>query len=213
MRYSAILVLLLAGCSNPTPPAPPPLPPLPSAWAAYAYGVPGRLEGPLTNDSFAFPQCSGSPLPCSVGYIEHGWGTVTGKMITLRYEITGNNPVFDFHTNSNNTCEPPPPSGDWPNISLLIHRAGDDLSKPFFRYYSVDKRVLAVGADQLAVPIDASAWINALDGTPADAPDFNLALTNVGSLGFVFGGGCFRAHGVAITSGDATFSIKDFVVQ
>src|SRR5207248_8829814 len=47
-----------------------------------------------------------------------------GQTITMTFEITGDNPVFDYRTSPNNICG----SGTPGTLSLYVQRAGDNLS-------------------------------------------------------------------------------------
>ena len=47
----------------------------------------------------------------------------------------------------------------------------------------------------------------------SNAALFSSALANVSGVGFVFGGGCFSGHGVAVSSGSARFTLNSYTVQ
>lgn len=211
-RTGPILALaVLTACNgDDKPPAPFVVVPPTAVWTALPYGVAGKLSGSFPDGKFSFPECSGRPLPCSVGYVEHGWGPIAGKSkLILNYVIEGNAPTFDWHTNPNNTCE----DGAPPSFSLLIHRSGDNLAAKFFRFFSRPQPKLELGTFSFEHSLNAGDWIDAIDGQTAPPIDFNLALSNIASLGLVFGGGCFRSHGVAVTLGSATFTIKSLEAQ
>lgn len=201
--------LLACGGSNP-PPSPPP--PLASPWqvTAASLAIPVGIGNGASY--FNFPICA-DPHTCHISYVERPWTTpLTGKSsITLNYSITGTDPVFDAHSNADNTCEP-----STPHVLLIIHQANDttawfDPGSPFqfYRWFSAaDAQPLTLGDHTLTVPLAEERWTPVYPGQAGQDAGWNTALANVGFIGFGFGGGCFAAHGVAVTSGAARFIIN-----
>jgi hypothetical protein len=186
--------------------APPVSPPGPGTSWSMNYGRPPGAVTMQPGDWFDFPVCQLAPapedpsklsLPCSVNYVERPWVPLIGKQsVTLKYEITGTDPVFSFQTNPNNVCP-----GD-ASLSLLLHRAGDNLSFQYHRWFSQSSaKKLQLGRFEYAVPLQMSSW------TPVYPPGiqtlFDQALAEIATIGFVLGGGCFAGHGVALTGGSA----------
>lgn len=214
-----MLALGLAGCgssSSPPPPLPPPPLPPPSSPSASPWsitqgsGAPHRLQFNGTSSYFDFPVCA-SASACWVSYVEQPYGPIAGKTsITLTYSITGSEPVFDNHSPGNNCGGPP-------TLSLLLHQAGDNLSGvgayAFYRWYSTPTQVLELGDHTLTVPLTIDQWTPVYPGMPDADAGFATAKANIGSVGFGLGGGCFAAHGVAVTSGSAWFTITGFGTQ
>ncbi len=158
----------------------PPQPPPYAGWAITASSVPRQIPAA----SFVFQDCA-SASTCWDSYVEHPAAGIAGNL-TLSWTISGN-PVFVNDT-PNNTCGGPAA------LSLLFRSPGRFFS-------SFDLKVpLAVGSFSMSVPLIADQWIN------QDGGVFNPAAAS--SIGFVLGGGCFSGHGVAVSSGSATFTIQ-----
>jgi len=156
--------------------------------------------------TISLPQCA-SASTCWISYVEKHTGTaLTGKdSLLLSYEITGDNTSF-VNDSPNNTCGGPPA------LSLLIHQIGDTGFAPSMRWFSQERQALAVGRVSWAVPLLLSKWIN-VNGQSTDQAGFDMALAAQGSIGLVFGGGCFAGHGVAVSAGDATLKIDGLTIQ
>lgn len=219
------LALLLASCGGSSNNNSPPvvvLPPIShppavsngSPWVVTesSAAVPVTYTGGIS--SFDFLVCS-NPLACYISYVEQPYGPLVGKSsLTLSYSITGNAPVFDGHTNTNNNGEP-----NIPHVLLILHQAGDNMSGvgpyAFYRWFSeLDAQALTLGDHELTVPLTVDRWTPVFKSTPeANAAGFATALANISEVGLGYGGGSFAAHGVAVTSGSATFTIKSFGAQ
>lgn len=130
-----------------------------------------------------------------------------GSSIKLDWIIRGVDPVF-AHDSPGNTC----PGA--PSLSLLLHRAGDDLAKTYYRWFTKSslQQPLQFGLGSLSATISIGDWI-AVDGTNNATVDWAAALANIGSIGFVFGGGCFAGHGVSVNSGTARFDVQGLTIQ
>lgn len=207
---SLACTLFLLGCSNDSPPPTPPPPASPWQVTAASLAIPVGIGNGASY--FNFPICA-DPHTCHISYIERPWTTpLTGKTsITLNYSITGTDPVFDAHSNTNNTCEP-----NIPHALLIIRRAGDNGSGigafEFYRWFDMtDEQPLALGDHVMTAPLDPARWVSVfgkMGSDPSTAAGWAGALANVSNIGVGFGGGCFAAHGVAVTSGAARFIIN-----
>lgn len=210
-----LMAALLAACgNNSSPPLPLPMPVSP--WAVTA----GTSLGPLmlaNNESYLDLLSCTAATVCHVSYIEMPWGAaLTGKAsIQLTYNITGSAPVFDYHVTSDNICDSPA------HVLLFIHQAGDNLSGigvyEFYRWFDMtDQQPLSLGDHVMVAPLDPARWVSVYGkkgDDPAAVSGWAGALANPGTIGIGFGGGCFAAHGVAVTSGSARFTIQGIGVQ
>jgi hypothetical protein len=202
-----LLAVFLGGCSgsNSASGQSPP-----SIWAITQ----GSTTGPLLTNGFDFPVCA-DPTKCWVSYVQRQQRRNLGpnKQIAMSYEITGNSPSFEYRTNWNNTC------GGKPDLVLILQQVDDNLSGDgpyaYYRWFSQPvAQTLALGAFTYTVPLDMAQWVPIFRSSPAaDATGWATMLANVGLVGFGFGGGCFAAHGVAVTSGTAHFQLKSYTVQ
>jgi hypothetical protein len=210
---AALAVCVVGGNESPPPsPAIPPSPPGPGTVWSMNYGRPLGAVQMQAGDFFDFPVCAPDArgiIPCSIGYVERPWPPLTGKsLVTLSYTITGTNPVWSYKTNPNNNCG----DGTGGTLSLFLHRAGDNLFYPYHRWFSnPSHKSLYIGEVIYTVPLVVSEWVSVFgQQSPAE---FDIALQNIASIGFVFGGGCFAGHGVALTSGSARFTINSLTAQ
>lgn len=185
------------------------VPPVPSPNTSDWYITQASSTGPVVNNSFVFPQAA-TASNAWISYVErqpHQLASV-GQTLTLDYTITGDNPVFN-HASPGNIAD-----GD-STIRLFLHQTGDDLSgqgaSNYYRQFSTDNHVLQLGRYTLSVPLTSDHW------TPVYPPNtdtgFASCLANLGAVGFVFGGGYFAGHGVAVSSGNATFTINSMVIS
>ena len=105
---------------------------------------------------------------------------------------------------------------------LYFQRKGDDLSGQgeyeYYRWWSKTAAyVLAPGNAVLTGDLtQPSQWISVY-GKPGDGNvlAFREALTNIGTVGMTFGGGCFFGHGVFVDpgSGSAVFKAMSYRVD
>jgi hypothetical protein len=206
-------LLLLTACNNPTPT---PMAQPTAGWAITHWGQNGMVQYnliPLAAPSFALPQCA-SAMTCWVSYVEMHTGiALMGSSLKLSYTITGNSPTF-VNDRPNNTCDP---VQNPPALSLLIHRADDLGHSPQYDSYrwfvkSSFRVPLALGDFSSEVPLTVDKWINVM-GQSTDAAGFAAALVNSGSVGLGLGGGCFAAHGIAVSQGNATLTVNSFTKQ
>jgi hypothetical protein len=189
-------------------PAPAPVPVQPSTgWQITHSSTPVPA---VVNDGFYFPLASNADVAW-VSYFELPLtlDISASSKLSITYTLTGNNPVFD-HSSPNNVSTGPS------TISVLLHRAGDDLSgrgsMAYYRWFSPllgpNSVPLQLGTHTIEVDLnDVAKW-----GSLADAQYqwFKDAQKNLGSIGVVFGGGDFYSHGVCVTSGSAHFHLDSF---
>jgi hypothetical protein len=104
------------------------------------------------------------------------------------------------------------------NFHLLIERKNDStMTNPGYRWWSNPAAYPLQHTHDLVsftVPLSGDSWSN-VDGVTgaADPAAFAAALADAGPVGMTFGGGCFFGHGVYVTSGAATFSLRSYVIN
>jgi hypothetical protein len=207
----ALLVLVACGSNDPTPPPQPP-PPSGTGWRITHSSTPVPQ---VVNDGFDFPVCAPNANSTWVSYYELPFTRDISQAasISVTYTLTGtNSPTFD-HSSPNNV------STGQAMISLLLHRAGDDLSGAgsyaYYRWFGPILKnppvyPLDFATHVVVVPLDLLSW-----GSLADQQEqwFHDAKANLGSIGVVFGGGDFYSHGVCMLTGTAHFHLDGYVVQ
>jgi hypothetical protein len=223
---SLALVLMLQGCGGDnSAPTPPPINPpfsgqlsIQSAWAITQSSNPRALS----NGNFAFQSARSAGQECTapnagVNGVDCKWDSyvelplpvsVNGaQTYSLTYTIFGDNPVW-VNDSPNNTCGGPA------TLRLFLHKQGDIGADPSARWYSGNAfaQELKLGTNTTNVPFVLANWIST-QGTSTDALGFSTAMTHLGSVGFVFGGGCFAGHGVAVSSGSASFQLQSATIQ
>jgi hypothetical protein len=186
-----------------------------SAWAIrYSPGMP-VYPSPRENGGwyFDFPSAPGS-----VHYVTAAVDMAAVKSVTATIEVTATgNPTFEYALQSNNTCINPA------HVRLLLQQKGDDLSgangKQYYRWWSINAAYrLTQGSTTLTAEVsDPSQWLSVFgekaDSSPAARAGFRQAMSNLGAVGFSFGGGCFYGHGVRVTGGAARFVATDYEVR
>lgn len=168
---------------------------------------------PLSNGSFQFQQAPTASLAWD-SYVEVPLpaGLNGSETFTLTFTITGADPVF-VHDSPNNTTDGPT------TLRLLLHRRGDNMSGlgafEFYRFFSANEFdvQLALGQRTISVPLAPHNWISVFGKRGDATPDFAAALANIGSVGFVLGGGNFAGHGVAVSTGSASLQIDAATIQ
>lgn len=206
-----VILTVLQGCGggDSSTPAPPPVNPpfsgsLPTNWA-ITRGSPGTVG--TFGGNFNFPQCA-SAQTCWISYDEVPLVVRLNEAqtYTVQYTIYGDNPVF-VHDTKDNTCGGPS------SLTLLLRRQGDIDVAPYGRFFSISSfgKPLVLGSDVISVPVITANWQAAQ--VVMDAGQFSDALLHLGSVGVVFGGGCFAGHGVAVSSGSAAFKIDAAAIQ
>jgi len=170
----------------------------------YSVGMPLHPSSHPEGWSFDITQA-----PSSVHYVTAACGSLTGKSeLVLKYRVEADPGVVLYPTNF-----PGSPS----ILSLYFQRAGDNWSAAgafeSFRWYSpLYHTPIRLGDYELAVPLDAN-WTAILTSSAESNPTaFEAAKANCGQVGFVFGGGDGRGHGVSAT-GPAKFIVKSFEIR
>ena len=201
-----LTVLFLAGCNNVTNAVqniPNPFTPSAPTWTVES-GL------PTNGNTVTFPN-SGPPF---LNYLTKKVNGIQTSALSINYTITTTgNPVFDYRTNTNNTCG----NGYPGTVRLFLQRKGDNFSGSDvyqqYRYWSVSGFAeLKPGTNTITATLDPSNWTDVYGKKGSDFPDrFQAAIQNAENVGVTFGGGCFYGHGVFVTGGTATFTINSFV--
>lgn len=174
----------------------------------YSTGV--SLTAPVEGQefSFDFPQSPGS-----VHYVTKAVTLAAGVAASATFTITTvGDPVFDYHTDPDNTCDRPAA------VRLFLQRRDDDMSGAgqyeFYRWWSNAGTVLKEGTFTVNVALEPALWTSVFGKTGDSNPAaFAEAMANLGNVGVTFGGGCFFGHGVRILNGRAVFTMNRFAVQ
>jgi hypothetical protein len=187
----------------------------PGAWdIRYSPSMPAHPAADRNGWSFDFPDCGGRSA-CSVNYVTTRVDMAASQSIKATFAVTINGPVqFHYKLERDNTCDSPA------RVRLFIQRKGDDLTgaKEFWRWWSNPVSLqLGSGAGELTAALAPSEWLSVFgkrgDASAAAREGFQLALREIGNVGFTFGGGCFYGHGVNITGGTARFTLTGFSVD
>jgi hypothetical protein len=156
------------------------------------------------NPYFDFP--SYSP---GVNYLRTPVKGVLGP-ITVHFQITGLDPVFDFRTNPDNTGLAPS------SVRIMIQRKGDQMTEfqEFHRFWSRPAfRKLEPGSFTLIATLEPSNWSSVFGKTGDQAQnEFWATLQDAEYLCLTFGGGSFFGHSVFVPQGNARFTVKGVVV-
>jgi hypothetical protein len=134
-------------------------------------------------------------------------GAVRGPVIISYSVETTGSPIFDFHTNPNNTGTAPS------SARIMVQRRGDDFSGSggyeHYRFWStVGARELAAGSFVISSSLDPAQWISVYGKRGSDVPaDFAACMSDAEYIGVTFGGGSFYGHGVFVRNGSAMFRI------
>jgi hypothetical protein len=197
-----VLLLLLAGCSESDRPAT-------AGWEIrYSTGV--KLNDPVRGQEFSFDF---PLLPGSVHYITKPVTLTARGSASATFTITTTgNPVFDYRTAPNNTCNASAA------VRLFLQRRGDDMSGKgpyeFYRWWSNAGTVLKQGTFTVDVPLQPALWTSVFGKHGDTNPGaFAAAMADLGNIGVTFGGGCFFGHGVRILKGSAVFTMDRFNVR
>jgi hypothetical protein len=132
------------------------------AWSfQYSPTMPAHPSSHPDGWSFDFPAQDG------VHYlVQPVTGYASGSLhAKFRVETTGN-PIFDWRTNPNNTCDNPA------SVRLYLQRRGDDMTaaKEFFRWWSNPLAyTLAPGAAELIAPLNPAQWSSVLGKKGTDS--------------------------------------------
>ena len=204
MKKLLFVALLLSGCaSGITNGISPSIP--------FIGGPTWKVESglPTNGNSVDFTQ-SGPPF---LNYLTKTVNGINGSALSINYTITTTgNPIFDYRTNTNNTCG----AGSPGTVRLFFQRKGDDFSGAGlyqqYRYWSINGfQELNPGTNTITATLDPSQWSDVYGKKGSDFPDrFQAAINNAENVGVTFGGGCFYGHGVKVTGGTATFTVNSF---
>ncbi len=158
-----------------------------SGWAVDPWTKNTTLNVTGKTFNFDFPVGQGS-----VNTIEkNSHGLVYGTNVSMKYEITGNAPVFEA-------------AGGTATVGIYLGKE---------RYYSIQRIPLAVGRAILIVPLTPDKW-QTVDGFRCDhdashISEFKREIKVTSLIGPCFGGQGF-AHGVDLSSGSAKFNCISF---
>ncbi len=141
-------------------------------------------------------------------------GDLSNKTVTATFTVSGTNPVFTYYGDGQswNSCGTP--------ASVRFYFQGN-TNGPFayskYWWSNPESATLASAVGQtvtLTVPVDASDWSNWAGQLGSSAPDqFDAAAADVSGIGLSFGGGCFFANGVGLSSGSAAFQLSSYSVS
>jgi hypothetical protein len=163
----------------------------------------------IANFAFlAMPSTTSYLLTSWSGYTGSLLGDLTGKTISATYAIDGSAPVFAYNT-TNNPCGTPA------SVRLFFQGATNGGFDPAHYWWSNPvSNVLVTGSSpQLSQSLSSpGSWsdYNGQSGTSTDAPGFTAAVHHVDSIGVSYGGGCFFANGVGLSSGSAAFHLNTY---
>lgn len=135
-------------------------------------------------------------------------GVVNSLTVTGRIETTGT-PIFDWHTETGNTCEGTPATA---RPFIMVN---NDFSSEFGRWWSNPAAIaLRDGTYTITVPFTPDRWSSVYGKFGTQAPtEFDWSLSHASQIGLTFGGGCFFGHGVFVPSGTARFVLESFQVS
>jgi hypothetical protein len=124
--------------------------------------------------------------------------------ITVSLEITGVDPVFDFHTNPNNTGTAPSA------VRIMVEHKNDTMYEEFYRFWSRPScRTLGLGSFTIVATLEPSNWVSVFGKTGDQyTAEFFDTMQNAGHLCLTFGGGDFYGHGVFVPQGSARVTVK-----
>jgi hypothetical protein len=166
----------------------------------HSVGMPRTLSPGRSGATFTFPSPGGS-----VHYVTIPTERLTGATrIAMRYRIDA----------APGTRFVPVESPELPaTISLNFQRRGDTWSgkrSQHYRWYAPYERMspVAPGEYQVSISLRDPDWISVYGKRSRDNPE---ALADVDRVGFVFGSGAGRGHGV-YAIGNASFTLLDFRV-
>lgn len=173
----------------------------------YSEGMPAQPSAaPSGGVTFAFPVAGRGQIDAMTTAV----GPLAGShQITMRYRIDaapGTRFVADETPNEPAT------------VSLYFQQRGDNWSGAgrfaSYRWYVPVRAVIALAPGERTVTVRLDEpWTN-VNGQPntQDPMGFTAALENTHSLGFAFGSGSRRSHGV-YTTGPARFTLLSLDIQ
>lgn len=201
-------------------------------WINHPNGLlgPGNMPNNLTSVSggceFVFPI---SPVNCDltstcnfVGYVQTWFYSPTaiakiasssGITMTFTVQTTSGNPVFDFHTATDNT-------GTFPvHVRFILEQFQTFIGTGYDRWWSnpIAAEISATTETvTLSASFDPSQWSSVYgefaNSSPNALAGFQTCMANIGMLGFTFGGGSFFGHGCFVDqgTGNADFVLTNF---
>jgi hypothetical protein len=185
-----------------------------AAWnILYSRSMPAHPQAINGGWYFDFPSCSGSNA-CSVHYVTMPVNLSASATVRAVFRIaTTGAPVFYYKLQADNMCDYPA------HVRYILQRRGDGLSvkSEFYRWFSSSGFQLEAGSADLTVSLRPEQWVSVFgkrgDYNESTRTEFHQALQDLGSVGFVFGGGCFYGHGVNVIGGSARFLATEYFVQ
>jgi hypothetical protein len=190
-----------------------------SNWKAYDLNSSGQAlrsrtapQSGTTIANFAF-----LAMPSTTSYLLTSWsgyngsllGNLSGNDISANYSIDGSSPVFAYRT-ANNPCGTPA------SVRLYFQGATKGGFDPAHYWWSnLGSNVLVEGqnqgmTDSLASPQNWTDIYGKSGASPEGAAGFEAAVHDVDSIGVSYGGGCFFANGVGLSSGSADFHLNGY---
>ena len=172
-------------------------------WTSYnRVSLANDAQGGL---SFVFPTSAYE----SIGYLYTTRGpSVLSGTLTLRMRVdTIGFPTFRYDTEPGNTCVTPA------TVRPFFGRYVQKLKKLDYanRWWPRDDALeLQAGGGVLAVPLNevGAVWVKVFEWQ-----QFEQDRQDVDLLGLSFGGGCFYAHGVYVTGGEASFTVVEMTIS
>jgi hypothetical protein len=173
----------------------------------YSAGMPDH-PSPNVQGAWSFPFPTAGPTAGHVNYIQTPFNATTvlhGVYLTFRvdsdapqYEVIDPNDILPA------------------TVHIFFEQQNDDLSNPNGRWWADTSGYNLGSRDNQTltaiVPFDPSQWSNVFDDA-YDPAAFYAALGNVGWIGMTCGGQYFWGHGVALSSGAASYVLVDFHVE
>lgn len=189
----------------------------------HSNGMPSAPSGNINAPGwyFDFPVYNGNVDECaasltcpSVNYLTTKYSSaIKGSGLTMSISVaTSSGTVFEYRTNSNNTCTTPA------KVRFFVQRRGDrTLTNENYRWWSNPVSYeLTDGAVTLTAPLTPDQWsnVNGKFGNydAAATAGFYDAFNNPERVGMTFGGGCFFGHGVFVTGGTARFTLTNYAI-
>lgn len=175
----------------------------------YSVGMPRNPRATSsTSWIFDFPDISQG----EIDYItQNVSGAIVGSNLIAELQITTQgNTVFDYKTESGNTCDFPA------HVRFYIQRAWTNNNYDRWWANPIAFKLEAASA-VLSVPLDPSQWTDTWGHRGSDdaasIAGFKKALYEVTQIGLTFGGGCFFGHGVRVVGGTADFQVTQFRIE
>jgi hypothetical protein len=162
--------------------------------------------------SFQFPDISEGR---AVGYVTQSTnlGYLRANALIARFRIEmSSGAEFDHRTEEFNTSDFPS------HVRFLLQRGASLTSNPHDRWWSNPIAIkLEHGEFVLRVPLTPDQWTNVYaqrgNADASSLKGFQLALDQIGQIGFTFGGGFFFGHGLRVKNGTAKFMLTGFEVE